>query len=66
MNKKRESSLQVLKNLWKEDGYRLFYRGLTARLSYSCLYSILITLGYETTKKHSLKEEYQEILYPIE
>lgn len=66
VTKQRETSLQVLKNLWEQDGYRLFYRGLTARLSYSCLYSILITLGYETAKKYSLKEEYQQILYPID
>ncbi|CAF0791099.1 unnamed protein product [Brachionus calyciflorus] len=66
VTRKKETSIQVLRNLWEQDGYRLFYRGLTARLSYSCLYSILITLGYETAKKYSLKEEYQQILYPIE
>jgi solute carrier family 25 protein 44 len=57
---KRQSALECLKTLWKEDNYRLFYRGLTARLSYSCLYSFFIILGYETVKKHTLKEEYIE------
>lgn len=58
VTKQRESSIKVLKILWAEDNYKLFYKGLTARLSYSCFYSFLIILGYETVKKLSLKEEY--------
>ena len=58
VTKQRESSITVLKILWAEDNYKLFYKGLTARLSYSCFYSFLIILGYETVKKLSLKEEY--------
>jgi solute carrier family 25, member 44 len=65
VQRQRESAFYVLKDLWNQDGYRLFYRGLTARLSYSCLYSLFIIFGYETVKKASLKEEYQQILYPI-
>ena len=60
VTKHRESAVSVLKHLWGEDGYRLFYKGLTARLSYSCFYSFFIILGYETVKKNSLKEEYIE------
>ena len=51
-------AIKVLKLLWAEDSYKLFYKGLTARLSYSCFYSFLIILGYETVKKLSLKDEY--------
>ena len=66
VTKNRESSLYVLRVLWEQDSYRLFWKGLTARLSYSCFYSFFIILGYETAKRYSLKEEYQQILYPIE
>ena len=57
VTKQKESSIKVLKVLWAEDSYKLFYKGLTARLSYSCFYSFLIILGYETVKKLSLKDE---------
>ena len=66
MTLQRESAFKVLRTLWVEDGFRLFYKGLTARLSYSCFYSFLIILGYETVKKMSLKEEYQQLLYPLD
>jgi len=59
LTKQRETSLQVLKILWTEERWNLFYKGLTARLSYSCFYSTFIVLGYETVKKLSLKEEYR-------
>lgn len=58
VTKRPESALKVIKRIWAEDGYKLFYKGLTARLSYSCFYSLLIILGYETVKKYSLKNEY--------
>ena len=58
VTKQRESAMKVLKLLWAEDSYRLFYKGLTARLSYSCFYSFFIILGYETVKKNSLKKEF--------
>lgn len=63
---KKESFSTVVRDLWEQDGSRLFVRGLTARLSYSCLYSFFIILGYETVKKASLKEEYQEFFYSID
>ena len=66
VTKTKESALQALKILWEQDGYRLFWKGLTARLSYSCFYSFFLICGYETVKKSSLKEEYQKCLYPIE
>lgn len=58
LNKEKTSSVKVLKILWAEDRWRLFYKGITARLAYSCFYSFFIILGYETVKKISLKEEY--------
>ena len=57
---KKESAMRVLNRLWAEDRWGLFHKGLTARLSYSCFYSVFIILGYETVKKASLKQEYLE------
>lgn len=58
LTKKKEPASKVLKILWKQERWNLFYKGLTARLSYSCFYSFFIILGYETVKKASLKDEY--------
>ena len=66
LSKQRISSFVLMRTLWQQDKYRLFYRGLTARLSYSCLYSFLIILGYETVKKNSLKTEYQHLFYTVD
>lgn len=58
LTKQKESTLQVLKIIWGEERWKIFTKGLTARLSYSCFYSFFIILGYESCKKASLKKEY--------
>lgn len=50
---------QIMRELWHEERFHIFTKGLTARLSHSCIYSLLIIFGYETVKRISLKEEYQ-------
>lgn len=50
----------ALKYLWKEDKFRIFNKGLTARLTQSCISSGLIVLGYETMKKFSVNEKYRD------
>lgn len=57
--RQKESSIKILRTLWREERWGLFYKGLTARLSYSCFYSLFVILGYETVKKYSLKDEYR-------
>jgi hypothetical protein len=61
--KKRESAFESLRHLWRDEGYKLFYKGLTARLSYSALHSLIIVFGYETVKNASIKEEYKHLFY---
>lgn len=51
---------QILKELWQEERFSVFTKGLTARLSHSCVYSLFIIFGYETVKRISLKEEYKD------
>jgi solute carrier family 25 protein 44 len=48
-----------MKELWQEERLNIFKKGLTARLSHSCVYSLFIIFGYETVKRISLKEEYK-------
>lgn len=49
----------ILRELWQQEGFNVFSKGLTARLSHSCVYSLFIIFGYETVKRVSLKEEYK-------
>lgn len=51
--------MQILGELWQEERFSIFTKGLTARLSHSCVYSLFIIFGYETVKRISLKEEYK-------
>lgn len=50
----------AVKYLWKEDKWRIFTKGLTARLTQSCLSSGLVVIGYETLKRFSLDEKYRD------
>lgn len=50
----------AVKYLWREDKWRIFNKGLTARLTQSCLSSALIVVGYETMKRFSLDEKYRD------
>lgn len=50
----------AVKYLWKEDKWRIFNKGLTARLTQSCISSALIVVGYETMKKFSVDEKYRD------
>ncbi|CAF4452445.1 unnamed protein product, partial [Rotaria sp. Silwood2] len=55
----RRRVTQIMYELWQEERFNIFTKGLTARLSHSCIYSLLIIFGYETVKRVSLKQEYQ-------
>jgi solute carrier family 25 protein 44 len=50
----------AVKYLWKEDKWRIFNKGLSARLTQSCLSSALIVVGYETMKRFSVDEKYRD------
>lgn len=50
----------AVKYLWKEDRWRIFNKGLTARLTQSCISSGLIVIGYETMKRFSLDDKYRD------
>lgn len=54
------SYTSAVKYLWKEDKWRIFNKGLSARLTQSCLSSALIVIGYETMKRFSVDEKYRD------
>ncbi|CAF4682936.1 unnamed protein product [Rotaria sp. Silwood1] len=59
VEQQRRRVAKIMYELWQEERFHIFTKGLTARLSHSCIYSLLIIFGYETVKRISLKQEYQ-------
>jgi hypothetical protein len=59
VERERRRVPHILRELWQQEGFNVFTKGLTARLSHSCVYSLFIIFGYETVKRVSLKEEYK-------
>jgi len=59
VQQERRKVIPIMNELWREERFNIFKKGLTARLSHSCVYSLFIIFGYETVKRVSLKEEYK-------
>lgn len=55
-----ESYSRAVKQLWNEENLYFFYKGLSARLSQTCISSALIAIGYETLKRLSIRDEFKE------
>ena len=51
---------ETIKVLWKEEGLMMAFKGLSARLVQSVMFSFFIILGYESIKRISLLEEYRK------
>ncbi|CAF0897293.1 unnamed protein product [Adineta ricciae] len=62
VEQERRRVAQIMYELWQEERFGVFTKGLTARLSHSCVYSLFIIFGYETVKRISLKEEYRGLV----
>jgi len=56
----RKSIPETLKTLWREEGLRMFAKGLTARMTASVIYSVAIIFGYESVKKMTVLDEYKD------
>lgn len=56
------SMRSTLTELWKEEGLRMFSKGLSARLIQSATFSFTIILGYETIKRVSVNDEYKKFI----
>ncbi|XP_053408821.1 solute carrier family 25 member 44-like [Mercenaria mercenaria] len=51
---------ETLSTLLREEGYKFWWKGLSARLLQSCVSSVLILSLYEPLKRWSLKEEFRD------
>jgi solute carrier family 25 protein 44 len=48
--------------LWHEEKYRIFTKGLSARLAQSGVFSTAIILGYESIKRFSINDDYRDVV----
>jgi len=55
----RKSIPDTIKVLWETERFNIFRKGLTARMSSSCIYSLAVIFGYETVKKMSVLPQYK-------
>jgi len=55
----RRSFPETAKKLWRQERFKIFTKGLSARMTSSVIYSVAIIFGYETVKKYSVLEEYK-------
>jgi solute carrier family 25 protein 44 len=47
----RRTIPDTVRILWEQEGLNIFRKGLTARMTSSCIYSLAVIFGYETVKK---------------
>ncbi|CAG2109901.1 unnamed protein product, partial [Medioppia subpectinata] len=56
------SYILAMKQLWAEEHFNIFKKGLSARITQSCISSAFIVAGYETLKRLSVSEEYRHTI----
>ncbi|XP_058062780.1 solute carrier family 25 member 44 [Anopheles bellator] len=57
-----DSMSVAFRELWHEEQFHMFFKGLTARLVQSAAFSFSIILGYETIKRVSVNEQYRHLI----
>lgn len=57
-----ESFTKAANELWIEERMRMFFKGLSARLVQSAVFSFSVILGYETIKRISIEDEYKHLV----
>jgi solute carrier family 25, member 44 len=57
-----DSFSRAAHELWSEEKFRMFFKGLSARLVQSAAFSFSIILGYETIKRISVNEQYRHMV----
>jgi len=55
----RRTIPDTIKVLWETERFNIFKKGLTARMTSSCIYSLAVIFGYETVKKMSVLPQYK-------
>ncbi|KAF2362549.1 Mitochondrial substrate/solute carrier [Trinorchestia longiramus] len=54
--------MSALQHLWKEERWRIFSKGLSARCIQSVVHSSIIIGGYESVKRLSVYDDYQHVV----
>lgn len=49
--------------LWNEEGYKVFTKGLSARMFQSGVFSLFIIMGYESIKRLSVRDKYRDYVH---
>lgn len=57
-----DSFALAARELWSEEQFHMFFKGLSARLVQSAAFSFSIILGYETIKRISVNSEYTHMV----
>lgn len=57
-----DSMRTAFTELWAEEKFHMFSKGLSARLVQSAVFSFSIILGYETIKRLSINEQYRHMV----
>lgn len=52
----------AFRELWTEEKMNMFFKGLSARLVQSAMFSFSIILGYETIKRISVNDQYKHMV----
>jgi len=55
----RRTIPETIRVLWRAERFNIFKKGLTARMTSSCIYSLAVIFGYETVKKMSVLPQYK-------
>ena len=56
----RKPFIDTCMKLWREERFKIFTKGLSARMTSSMIYGVAIIFGYETVKKWSVLDEYKD------
>lgn len=57
-----DSFARAAVELWIEEKFHMFFKGLSARLVQSAAFSFSIILGYETIKRISVNDQYKHMI----
>jgi len=58
----RRSIPDTIRTLWRTEQWKVFSKGLTARMTSSSIYSLAVIFGYESVKKMSVLPQYRDLV----
>ena len=61
--KKKSTIFGTFKHLWSEEKCLIFFKGLSARVAQTVVFSSFYICCYESVKKLSVKDEYKHIVH---